>query len=69
VKAVARINTHRERFDIRMAAGCLAQNGHITGQVLADECATPTQRREARELLRLTELSLTGAIGAYLKTL
>jgi hypothetical protein len=69
MKAATRIDTQQRRFDIRMAAKCVEQNEKVVGEVLADENATISHRREARELRRLTELSLTGAVQAYLKLL
>lgn len=69
MKTAARVTQHGRRFDLRMAAACLENNGKVVAEVLADERATIPQRREAKELLRLTELSLMGAIGAYLKEL
>ena len=47
----------------------MAQNTKVATEVLADEHASHDQKTTARELVRLTELNLMTAIGAYLRTL
>lgn len=66
---LARINTHRQRFDIGLAASCMHKNAKVAAEVLADESAGAALHHNARRLMEVTELNLADAVQKYLRAL
>lgn len=66
---IARINTQARRFDLRLAAACMAKNAKVAAEVLADESAGDALHHNARRLIDVTTLNLEDALWQYLRAL
>ncbi len=67
--AHSRINTHRQRFDICLAARCMDKNARVAAEVLADDDVGDALHHNARRLVEVTRLNLDDAVQQYLKAL
>jgi hypothetical protein len=65
----SRINTNSLRFEIRLAASCMAKNARVAAEMLADEMGGDALHHNARRLIDVTKLNLDDAVEQYLRAL